>query len=145
MSIFYVLVAKRPDVVLAEYSEHSGNFVQIAVDLLKRIEPETKKTFELQEYLFHYIDEDGLILLCMTDKMMQKRIAFTFLADVRKRLQETYSAFELQNAKYNGLKTFKSELRQKMVSHCSYLVTLIHFLLFRSNLTRFLFSIGPLQ
>jgi hypothetical protein len=31
----------------------------------------------------------------MTNKMMQKRIAFAFLADVRKVLQENYSAYEL--------------------------------------------------
>jgi hypothetical protein len=37
---------------------------------MQRIEPDTKKTFELEEFLFHYINEDGLTVLCMTDKVI---------------------------------------------------------------------------
>jgi len=68
MSIYYVLVAKRNDMILVDYTEYSGNFQQITIDLMKRIEPDSKKTFELSEYLFHYINEDGLTVLCMTNK-----------------------------------------------------------------------------
>jgi hypothetical protein len=38
------------------------------MQLMQRIEPETKKTFELEDFLFHYINEEGLTILCMTDK-----------------------------------------------------------------------------
>ena len=86
--------------------------------MMKRIEPETKKTFELSDYLFHYINEDSLTILCMTSKDMQKKLSFAFLADVRKRLFDFYSPHELQNAKAFGLKTFASELKEKVV--CAY-------------------------
>ena len=115
MSIFYVLIAKRNDMILVNYTEYSGNFEQITIDLMKRIEPETKKTFELSDYLFHYINEDSLTILCMTSKDMQKKLSFAFLADVRKRLFDFYSPHELQNAKAFGLKTFASELKEKVV------------------------------
>ena len=116
MSIYYVLVAKKNDMILVDYTEYSGNFQQITIDLMKRIEPDTKKTFELSDYLFHYINEDDLTILCMTSKETQKKISFAFLTDVRKRLLEVYSPRELQNAKAFGLKTFTHELKEKTVS-----------------------------
>jgi vesicle-associated membrane protein 7 len=116
MSIYYVLVAKRTDMILVDYTEYSGNFQQITIDLMKRIEPESRRTFELSEYLFHYINEDSLTILCMTSKEIQKKLAFAFLADVRKRLFDFYSPHELQNAKAFGLKTFGAELKEKVVS-----------------------------
>lgn len=46
---------------------------------MSRIEPETKKTFELEEFLFHYISEDQLTIMCMTDKQMNKKVPFAFM------------------------------------------------------------------
>jgi len=68
MSILYVLVAKRNDMILVDYTEYTGNFLQITIELMKRIEPDTKKTFEVSDYLFHYINEEELTVLCMTSK-----------------------------------------------------------------------------
>jgi hypothetical protein len=83
---------------------------------MQRIEPETKKTFELEDFLFHYINEDGLTVLCMTDKAIQKKIAFAFMQDVRKTVLNNYTARELENAKAYSLTTFTEKLREKMVS-----------------------------
>ena len=68
MSIYYVLVSKRNDMILADYTEYSGNFQQITIDLMKHIEENSKKTFELSDYLFHYINDEGITVLCMTSK-----------------------------------------------------------------------------
>lgn len=68
MTIFYALLAKKKNIVLAEYTEYSGNFQQYTMQLMSRIENDTKKTFELEEFFFHYINEDGLTVLCMSDK-----------------------------------------------------------------------------
>jgi vesicle-associated membrane protein 7 len=116
MSILYVLVAKRNDMILVDYTEYTGNFQQITIELMKRIESDTKKTFEVSDYLFHYINEEELTVLCMTSKDAQRKLAYTFLADVRKRLLEVYSSRELMNARAFGLKTFTAELREKIVS-----------------------------
>lgn len=116
MSIFYVLVAKRSDMILVNYTEYSGNFEQITIDVMKHIEPETKKTLELSDYKFHYINDDGITVLCMTSKDAGQKLVFTFLADVRKSLLDKYNVMELQNAKAYGLKTFTSVLKEKVVS-----------------------------
>jgi vesicle-associated membrane protein 7 len=95
MSIYYVLIAKRNDMILVDYTEYSGNFQQITIDLMKQIQPESNKTYELADYLFHYINEDSLTVLCMTSKEINRKLAFAFLVDVRKRLFDFYAPHEL--------------------------------------------------
>jgi hypothetical protein len=116
MPIYYGLIAKKNNVILCEYTEYAGNFQQYTMQLMSRIEAETKKTFELEDFLFHYINEDGLTVLCMTDKDIQKKVAFAFMADVRKQVLQTYTPRELENAKAYQLSTFIEKLREKMVS-----------------------------
>ena len=82
--------------------------------LMQRIEPESKKTFELEDFLFHYINEDQLTLLCMTDKTLPKKVAFAFLADLRKTLLSTYSAREIENARAYSISTFTDKIREKI-------------------------------
>jgi hypothetical protein len=83
---------------------------------MQRVIADTKKTFELEDFLFHYINEDGLTVMCMTDKAMQKKIPFAFLQDIRKTLIQQYSPRELENAKAYGLSTFTDKIKEKLVS-----------------------------
>lgn len=116
MPIYYALVAKRSNIILTEYSEYTGNFQQYTMQLMNRVEPETKKTFELEEFFFHYINEEGITVMCMSDKAMQKQFVFAFMHDVKKTLCSTYTVRELENAKAFSLATFTEKLREKMVS-----------------------------
>ena len=70
MPIYYALVAKDypKSIVLSEYTSYSGNFQTVALKLMERITANSMKTFELDDYFFHYINEDGISVLCMTDK-----------------------------------------------------------------------------
>ena len=64
------------------------------------------KTFELEEFLFHYINEFGLSFLCMTDKKFPRKMAFAFLQDIKKSLFDYYTQNDLKNAKAKSLNTF---------------------------------------
>ena len=119
MTIYYALLSKKNNIILCEYTEFSGNFQQYTMQLMSRVEPDTKKTFELEEFLFHYINEDGLTVMCMTDKAIQKKIAFAFMHDVWKTCLNTYSPRELENARAYSLSTFREKLKDKIVSASS--------------------------
>ena len=56
-----------------------------------QIQPDTSKSLELEDYMFHYINMKGVLTLCMADKAVAKKLAFTFLQDIRKTFEETYS------------------------------------------------------
>mmetsp|Transcript_18721 Transcript_18721/g.13553 ORF Transcript_18721/g.13553 Transcript_18721/m.13553 type:complete len:131 (+) Transcript_18721:121-513(+) len=84
------------------------------MQIMPRIEAETKKTFELEEYFFHYINEDGISVLCMTDKTINKKVPFAFMVDLKKALFQQYNAREIENAKAYQLGTFTDVIREKM-------------------------------
>ena len=82
---------------------------------MDRIQENTKKTFELDEFLFHYINEDGLSVLCMTDKKFNFKQAFAFLVDVKKSLLDYYTSRDLERAGAHALTTFPETIQDKMV------------------------------
>lgn len=97
MPIYYALVAKDQGkaVVLTDYTSYSGNFQNVAMKLMERITPNSMKTFELDDYFFHYINEDGISVLCMTDKQYKRKSAFAFLQDSKKSLLSYYTQREI--------------------------------------------------
>ena len=74
------------------------------------------KTFELDDYFFHYINEDGISVMCMTDKKYKRKQAFAFLQDTKKSFLGYYSARDIERASTNQLKTFNQTIREKIVS-----------------------------
>ena len=51
MSIQYALVAKDRETVLAEHTEFSGNFQQLVRQLMLKLKPGAKQTFEAGGYV----------------------------------------------------------------------------------------------
>ncbi|KAF9111057.1 Vesicle-associated membrane protein [Mortierella sp. AM989] len=91
MSIIYALVAKG-SVILAEYTNSSGNFTTVTEAILEKIPPNNSKlTYVYDRYLFHYICEDGLTYMCMADDSFGRRIPFAFLQDIKERFLTQYS------------------------------------------------------
>lgn len=55
MTIFYALIAKEKDTILAEYTEHSGNFQQLTRQLFQKMQPNSKRRYEMDGYYFDFI------------------------------------------------------------------------------------------
>lgn len=67
MPILYSVVA-RGTTVLAKYASCPGNFAEVTEQILTKIAPENGKlTLSHSSYLFHYICEDRIIYMCITD------------------------------------------------------------------------------
>ena len=76
MPIYYSLVGKSQsgnNIILCDFTTYVGTFTDICSKLMPRIEPNTMKTWELDEFYFHYINEEGIIILCMTDKEYKRK------------------------------------------------------------------------
>eukprot|EP01103_Thecamoeba_quadrilineata_P009288 TRINITY_DN19022_c0_g1_i1.p1 TRINITY_DN19022_c0_g1~~TRINITY_DN19022_c0_g1_i1.p1 ORF type:complete len:219 (+),score=45.55 TRINITY_DN19022_c0_g1_i1:36-692(+) len=87
MPILYSLVA-RGNVILCDYSPTTGNFTLVARKLLDSIPNENAmKSYLYDRHIFHYITEDGIIYLCMTDEDFGSTIPFAFLEDVKNRFK----------------------------------------------------------
>ena len=70
---------------------------------------------ELDDFHFHYINENGLLIMAMCDKTVEKKLAFMFIQDVRKTFLEIYTPREIDLAKGYSLKSFGSQyIKPKM-------------------------------
>ncbi|XP_055894935.1 vesicle-associated membrane protein 7-like isoform X2 [Biomphalaria glabrata] len=75
MPILYSVVA-RGTTVLAKYASCAGNFTEVTEQILMKIPQENSKlTYSHGSYLFHYITEDKIVYMCITDDLnkMQER------------------------------------------------------------------------
>ncbi len=81
-----------------------------------KIQDNTMKTFELEEFFFHYINENGLSAMCMTDKTFERKLTFAFLQDLKQSLLNIYTPRDLQNAGPNAMSTFVTTIQEKIVS-----------------------------
>eukprot|EP00045_Choanoeca_perplexa_P003753 m.33231 g.33231 ORF g.33231 m.33231 type:complete len:239 (-) comp12211_c0_seq1:1057-1773(-) len=84
MALIYSLVA-RGNTILAEYTDNSGNFTTVTQNILDKIPSRDQKcTYVYDQYLFHYVREDGVVYLCLADEEFGRRIPFAFLAQIIK-------------------------------------------------------------
>ncbi|XP_034947227.1 vesicle-associated membrane protein 7 [Chelonus insularis] len=90
MPLLYSVVARGP-IVLAKYASCTGNVEEVTEQILSKVPPHNDKlTYSQGPYLFHYICEDRIIYLCITDDEFQRSRAFLFLNEIKRRFQATY-------------------------------------------------------
>ena len=120
MPILYSLVARQKS-VLAEYTSSSGNFPTVTRVLLAKIpESDSKMSYVYDKYVFHYIVDQGITFLCMSDESTKRRVTFAFLEDIKKNWRENYYAIERTALAFSMNESFSPVLRDKIVRiHCN--------------------------
>ncbi|XP_068232946.1 vesicle-associated membrane protein 7-like isoform X2 [Palaemon carinicauda] len=93
MPLLYAVIA-RGSTVLSRYAMCAGNFAEVSEQILSKIPPrETGRlTYSHESYLFHYVAQDGIIYLCITDDDYVRQRAFAFLEDVKQRFEAMYGS-----------------------------------------------------
>jgi vesicle-associated membrane protein 7 len=67
MPILYSVIA-RGTIVLTKYASCAGNFTEVTEQIMTKIPPDNAKlTYSHGSYLFHYICENRIIYMCITD------------------------------------------------------------------------------
>lgn len=90
MTILYALVARSKN-VLAEHAIANGNFPSITRVLLAKIPDENgKMSYNYESHVFHYVVENHIIYLCLTDDVQKFRLPYAFLEDIRQRFTASY-------------------------------------------------------
>ncbi|KZC04338.1 PREDICTED: vesicle-associated membrane protein 7 [Dufourea novaeangliae] len=90
MPILYSVVARGP-IVLAKYAACDGNMEEVTEKILAMIPPQNDKlTYTQGPYLFHYICEDNIIYMCITNDEFEKSRAFLYLSEIKRRFMAVY-------------------------------------------------------
>lgn len=90
MPILYSVIS-RGTTVLAKNAECVGNFAEVTEQIIKNIPSNNHKlTYAHGNYLIHFISEDRIIYMCITDDEFERARAFMFLNEIKRRFLMQY-------------------------------------------------------
>lgn len=117
LSIIYALIARGSKIILTGYSDYTGNFQQICLNVLLQIKKQSKgvinyKDSKLLEFKhqIYYEDEHDLTYLCLTENV-KKESAFSFLSDLKQKFLGKYPMKTIFNSFSFQLNEFSIEIK----------------------------------
>lgn len=121
--IIYTLISsENSQTPLGEVSLASGNFHMMALKILEKIKHDTNssKSFSYEkDYIFHFHNKSGLVILCMTSSSFSNRKAYQFIFDLRDKLFENYGDQLTQAIGFGIKKHMIDEIKQMMIDYSS--------------------------
>ena len=113
-TIIYSLIAKD-DKPLAEFSYYTGTFSQACLNYLKKIEPNTSKAVQIDDFTLFFINENHISYMILAGKMFQKEGALGCLESIKREFNATYVGRDFDGELAYGLSDeFKEKLKLKM-------------------------------
>lgn len=90
MRILYCVIS-RQNTVLAKYASCVGNFSEISDLVISKIPPgDGKMTYSHGDYLYHYISENNIIYLCITENGFSRGDAFQYLEKIQSKFNKKF-------------------------------------------------------
>uniref|UniRef100_A0A0C9S681 TSA: Wollemia nobilis Ref_Wollemi_Transcript_15413_1372 transcribed RNA sequence n=1 Tax=Wollemia nobilis TaxID=56998 RepID=A0A0C9S681_9CONI len=114
-SLIYSFVA-RGAVMLAEFTEFTGNFTSIAYQCLQKLPSTNNKfTYSCDRHTFNYLVEDGFTYGVVADEAVGRQVPMSFLERIRDDFKKRYSGGRAEIAMANSLnKEFGPKLKEHM-------------------------------
>ncbi|GLJ21338.1 hypothetical protein SUGI_0392400 [Cryptomeria japonica] len=114
-SLIYSFVA-RGTVVLAEFTEFTGNFTSIAAQCLQKLPASNNKfTYNCDNHTFNYLVEDGFAYCVVADETVGRQLPMAFLERIKEDFKRRYGGGKADTAVAHGLnKEFGSKLKEHM-------------------------------
>ncbi|KAL2244542.1 vesicle-associated membrane protein 721-like [Sesamum indicum] len=116
-TLIYALVARgSPPVVLAEYTEFSGNFNSIAFQCLQKLPSSNNKfTYNCDNHTFNYLVHDGFTYCVVAEESVGRQVPMAFLDRIKDDFVAKYGGGKAATAPANGLnKEFGPKLKEHM-------------------------------
>eukprot|EP00250_Pteridium_aquilinum_P013301 c2125_g1_i1 orf=297-959(-) len=118
-SLIYSFVA-RGSVVLADYSNFTGNFSTIAAQCLQKLPPNNNKfTYTCDQHTFNYLVEDGFTYMVVADETIGRQTPFAFLERVKDDFKRRFGGGKADTAVAHSL---DREFGPKLKDHMQYCI-----------------------
>ncbi|TKY66089.1 vesicle-mediated transport [Spatholobus suberectus] len=118
-SLIYSFVA-RGTVVLAEHTDFSGNFVEVALQCLLRLPASnTKFTYNTDGHTFNYLTHDGFTYCVVAVESVGRQLAMAFLERIKEDFTNRYGGGKATTA---TAKSLNKEFGPKLKEHMQYCV-----------------------
>ncbi|XWS12295.1 hypothetical protein CRYUN_Cryun37aG0077100 [Craigia yunnanensis] len=118
-SLIYAFVS-RGEVVLAEYTEFSGNFNSIAFQCLQKLPSSNNKfTYNCDGHTFNYLVDNGYTYCVVADESSGRQVPIAFLERIKDDFVSKYGSGKAATAPANSL---NKEFGPKLKEHMQYCV-----------------------
>ncbi|CAJ2662141.1 unnamed protein product [Trifolium pratense] len=118
-SFIYSFVA-RGTMVLAEYTEFTGNFPAIAAQCLQKLPSSNNKfTYNCDHHTFNFLVEDGYAYCVVAKESVSKQISIAFLERVKADFKKRYGGGKADTA---IAKSLNKEFGPIMKEHMKYII-----------------------
>ncbi|CAN6722552.1 hypothetical protein ACFX13_032229 [Malus domestica] len=118
-SLIYSFVA-RGSVILAEYTEFTGNFTTIAAQCLQKLPSSNNKfTYNCDGHTFNYLVENGFTYCVVAAESAGRQIPIAYLERIKDDFNKRYGGGKAATAVANGL---NREFGPKLKDHMKYCV-----------------------
>jgi vesicle-associated membrane protein 7 len=115
-AIFFAIIVRDPDVVMAEFSKAQGNFPQITRNILPKLPRGGKFSYSYNStFTYHYMTKQDLVFLCLADSAFSRRMSFLFLEDLSTRFFEHYVGVYKTLIAFGANADFSTVIRDRMV------------------------------
>eukprot|EP00730_Choanoeca_flexa_P009856 TRINITY_DN14215_c0_g1_i1.p1 TRINITY_DN14215_c0_g1~~TRINITY_DN14215_c0_g1_i1.p1 ORF type:complete len:217 (+),score=63.14 TRINITY_DN14215_c0_g1_i1:165-815(+) len=113
-AIVYTLVA-RGHLVLAEYTDDSGNFMTVTQSILDKLPPEQgRRCYTMNDYLFQIEQHDDFTFLALSNPGSSNKVAFAMLGRIRTAFMDEFAAKGRSAHAYSLESSFGPVLRREM-------------------------------
>lgn len=104
--IVLALVARGATILSETHDATHERFLSAAETILTRIQTEvassssgaSKMSYAFEEWLFHYIAQDGMVYMTVADTETGRRMPFTMLAHMQKKVSLAVSGYSTLHA-----------------------------------------------
>ncbi|XP_018336184.1 vesicle-associated membrane protein 7 [Agrilus planipennis] len=118
MPILYSVIS-RGKTILAKYATCAGNFAEVTEQIISKIPSQNDKlTYSHGNYLFHYICENGVIYMCITDDEFERSRAFLFLNEIKRRFNAANES-SIENAMAYAMNSDFARVLANEIKHYS--------------------------
>ncbi|GAA0170337.1 hypothetical protein Leryth_026575 [Lithospermum erythrorhizon] len=118
-SLIYSFVA-RGTVILADYTEFTGNFTSVAAQCLQKLPASNNRfTYNCDGHTFNYLVADGFTYCVVASESAGRQIPIGFLERIKEDFSKKYGGGKATSTGANGL---KREFGPKLKEHMKYCV-----------------------
>ncbi|CAI9118783.1 OLC1v1020393C1 [Oldenlandia corymbosa var. corymbosa] len=118
-SFIYSFVA-RGTMILAEYTEFTGNFPAIADQCLQKLPSSNSKfTYNCDHHTFNFLAEDGFVYCVVAKESVGKQISIAYLERVKADFKKRYGSGKASTA---GAKSLNKEFGPVMKEHMQFII-----------------------
>lgn len=112
LEIIYTLIARGRKIILCDYSKYIGNFQQISLEILGRINRNSPGKILYNEYNIFFEEKNNIFYYIITKGEVSNAVAFSFISELETAFLEEYDEKAINQSYSFHLQRFSGKIKE---------------------------------